>query len=165
MRAIRALPVMLKPVLLILHQEHSSPGRVGQVLASLGYPLDVRRPRFGDPLPETMDEHAGAVIFGGPQSANDADDFIKRETDWSGVPLRDDKPYLMPRSAIIRSGRPPPGARSAPTGPIASTSGTARASTCRTAPSCWPKATLSRCRRSATAPVMRCSSTRKSRTR
>lgn len=85
---------MLKPVLIILHQEHSSPGRVGQMLAKLGHPLDVRRPRFGDPLPETMLEHAGAVIFGGPQSANDADDFIKREIDWVGVPLRDNKPYL-----------------------------------------------------------------------
>ena len=85
---------MLKPVLLVLHQEHSSPGRVGQVLAKLGYPLDIRRPRFGDPLPETMDEHAGAAIFGGPQSANDKDDFIKREIDWVGVPLRDRKPFL-----------------------------------------------------------------------
>ena len=85
---------MLKPVLLILHQEHSSPGRVGQVLTKLGYPLDIRRPRFGDPLPETMDQHAAAVIFGGPQSANDTDDFIKLETDWIGVPLRDKKPFL-----------------------------------------------------------------------
>ena len=85
---------MPQPVLLILHQEHSSPGRVGQVLAKLRYPLDIRRPRFGDPLPESMDGHAGAVIFGGPQSANDTDEFIKRETDWIGVPLRDDKPYL-----------------------------------------------------------------------
>ena len=85
---------MLKPVLLVLHQEHSSPGRVGQVLTKLGHPLDVRRPRFGDPLPETMDNHAAAVIFGGPNSANDADDFIKRETDWIGVPLREGKPFL-----------------------------------------------------------------------
>jgi len=85
---------MQKPVLIILHQEHSSPGRVGQMLAKLGYPLDVRRPRFDDPLPETMDEHAGAVIFGGPQSANDNEDFVKREIDWIGVPLRDRKPYL-----------------------------------------------------------------------
>ena len=28
--------------------------------------LDVRRPRFGEALPPTMAEHAGAVIFGGP---------------------------------------------------------------------------------------------------
>jgi len=85
---------MLKPVLLILHQEHSSPGRVGQVLSKLGYPLDIRRPRFGDPLPPTMEGHAGAVIFGGPQSANDNDDFLKLETDFIGVPLRENKPYL-----------------------------------------------------------------------
>ena len=83
-----------QPVLLILHQEHSSPGRVGQTLAKLGYPLDIRRPRFGDPLPETMDDHAGAVIFGGPQSANDNEEFVQREIDWIGVPLRDKKPYL-----------------------------------------------------------------------
>jgi GMP synthase (glutamine-hydrolysing) len=85
---------MPKPVLIVLHQEHSSPGRVGQMLAKLGHLLDIRRPRFGDALPETMEEHDGAVIFGGPQSANDPDDFIKREIDWIGVPLRDNKPYL-----------------------------------------------------------------------
>ncbi len=85
---------MLKPVLIIVHQEHSSPGRVGQGLAKLGFPLDIRRPRFGDPLPETMEAHAGAAIFGGPQSANDTDDFLKAETDWIGVPLREKKPFL-----------------------------------------------------------------------
>ncbi len=85
---------MLKPVLIILHQEHSSPGRVGQVLGQLGYSLDIRRPRFGDPLPDNMNDHAGGVIFGGPQSANDSDDFVKAETDWIGVPLRDKKPFL-----------------------------------------------------------------------
>ena len=51
-------------------------------------------PRFGDPLPNTLAEHAGAVIFGGPQSANDPDDFIKAEIDFIGVPLREGKPYL-----------------------------------------------------------------------
>ncbi len=85
---------MLKPVLLILHQEHSSPGRVGQMLTKLGYPLDIRRPRFGDPLPESMNGHTAAVIFGGPNSANDPDDFIKRETDWIAVPLGEGKPFL-----------------------------------------------------------------------
>ena len=85
---------MPQPVLIILHQEHSSPGRVGQMLEKLGYRLDIRRPRFDDPLPKTMDGHAGAVIFGGPQSANDNEDFVKREIDWIGVPLRDRKPFL-----------------------------------------------------------------------
>ena len=85
---------MSKPVLIIVHQEHSSPGRVGQVLSRLGFPLDIRRPRFGDPLPQTMDEHAGAAIFGGPQSANDSDEFLKVETDWIAVPLKANKPFL-----------------------------------------------------------------------
>jgi GMP synthase (glutamine-hydrolysing) len=85
---------MQQPILIVLHQEHSTPGRVGNALRQLGYKLDVRRPRFGDPLPETMAEHAGAIIFGGPMSANDQDDFIRRETEWIGVPLKENKPYL-----------------------------------------------------------------------
>jgi GMP synthase (glutamine-hydrolysing) len=60
----------------------------------MGYPLDIRRPPLGDALPETMDDHAAAVIFGGPQSANDSHEFIKRETDWIGTVLKADKPFL-----------------------------------------------------------------------
>ncbi|MGB8399136.1 glutamine amidotransferase [Bradyrhizobium sp.] len=84
----------LLPVLIVLHQEASTPGRVGNVLRVLGHPLDIRRPRFGDPLPETLDQHAGAVIFGGPMSANDPDDYVRREIDWIEVPLREQRPYL-----------------------------------------------------------------------
>ena len=85
---------MPEPILIVLHQEHSTPGRVGQALKQLGYRLDVRRPRFGDPLPATLCGHAAAVIFGGPMSANDEDEFIRREIDWITVPLRDGKPFL-----------------------------------------------------------------------
>ena len=81
-------------ILVVLHQEHSTPGRVGQRLGDRGYALDVRRPRFGDPLPATLSEHAGAVIFGGPMSVNDADDFLKAETEWIGVALREGAPFL-----------------------------------------------------------------------
>jgi GMP synthase (glutamine-hydrolysing) len=85
---------MSLPVLIVLHQENSTPGRVGQYLRKRGIPLDIRRPALGDELPATMAQHAGAVIFGGPQSANDDIDFIKREIDWIGVPLKENKPYL-----------------------------------------------------------------------
>ncbi len=85
---------MTAKILIVLHQEQSTPGRVGYALRQRGYELDIRRPRFGDPLPATMADHAAAVIFGGPQSANDPDDFIKAEIDWIGVPLRENKPYL-----------------------------------------------------------------------
>jgi GMP synthase (glutamine-hydrolysing) len=84
----------LLPVLIVLHQESSTPGRVGNALRSLGHVLDIRRPRFGDALPETLDAHAGAVIFGGPMSANDADEFVRREIDWISVPLREQRPFL-----------------------------------------------------------------------
>ncbi len=83
-----------KPVLIILHQEHSTPGRIGRLLRGQGLALDIRRPRFGDPLPETMADHAGAIVFGGPMSANDPDDYIRTETDWIGVPLRENAPFL-----------------------------------------------------------------------
>jgi len=83
-----------RPVLVVLHQENSTPGRVGNVLRALGHRLDVRRPRFGDQLPETLDEHAGAVIFGGPMSANDSDRYIAEEIDWIEIPLREQRPFL-----------------------------------------------------------------------
>ena len=82
------------PVLVILHQEHSTPGYVGRSLLAKGHTLDVRRPRFGDPLPETLTDHAGAVIFGGPMSANDADDFVRREIELIGLALREQRPML-----------------------------------------------------------------------
>jgi GMP synthase (glutamine-hydrolysing) len=81
-------------ILTVLHQELSSAGRVGQVLVESGFDLDIRRPPLGDRLPDTLDEHAGAVVFGGPMSANDTDDFVRRETEWLSVPLMEDRPFL-----------------------------------------------------------------------
>jgi GMP synthase (glutamine-hydrolysing) len=83
-----------QPVLIVLHQEMSTPGRVGHHLQARGFRLDIRRPALGDPLPETLADHAAIVVFGGPMSANDETDFIKRETDWLSVPLREKKPFL-----------------------------------------------------------------------
>jgi GMP synthase (glutamine-hydrolysing) len=83
-----------RKVAVILHQEHSTPGRLGRLLKLQGFELDIRRPRFGDPLPQTLAEHAGAIIFGGPMSANDEEDWLRREIDWIEVPLREEKPFL-----------------------------------------------------------------------
>lgn len=93
-RALMARRDALRPVLIVLHQETSTPGRVGNALRAMGYPLDVRRPRFGDSLPATLAGHAGVVVFGGPMSANDPDDYIRREIDWIAVPLRERRPFL-----------------------------------------------------------------------
>jgi len=81
-------------VLIILHQENSTPGRVGHALVGRGFALDIRRPRFGDALPRSMEGHAGAVVFGGPMSANDHEAYVRREIDWLEVPLREGAPFL-----------------------------------------------------------------------
>src|SRR5258708_5060171 len=85
---------MRPPILIVLHGELSTPGRVAIQLRNRDIPLDVRRPRFGDDLPETLEQHTGAVIFGGPQSANDDDEIVKREIEWIGVVLKEKKPFL-----------------------------------------------------------------------
>jgi GMP synthase (glutamine-hydrolysing) len=82
------------PVLVVLHQAHSTPGRVGQEIRRLGHALDVRRPRSGEPLPATLAHHAGAIIFGGPGSANDADEAMQAEVDWIETVLSERKPFL-----------------------------------------------------------------------
>jgi len=89
-----ASPEPSRRVLIVLHQEQSTPGRIGRLLRERGIALDIRRPRFGDPLPATLSDHLGAIVFGGPMSANDDDDYVRREIDWIGVPLAEDKPFL-----------------------------------------------------------------------
>ena len=81
-------------ILVVLHQELSSAGRVGHELLASGFDLDIRRPPLGDELPETLEHHAGAVVFGGPMSANDQDEFVRRETEWLKVPLKENRPLL-----------------------------------------------------------------------
>ncbi len=81
-------------VLIILHQKHSSPGRLGCLLRAQGCELDCRRPPFGDPLPKTLKDYAGVIVFGGPMSVNDEDGWLRREIDWIGVPLKEDTPFL-----------------------------------------------------------------------
>jgi GMP synthase (glutamine-hydrolysing) len=94
----RASPVLrpdaLKPVLVIVHQDTSNPGHVGQWFSRAGHRLDIRRPYAGQDLPDTLEDHCGAVIFGGPQSANDRFAYIRQEIDWIGVALKEQKPFF-----------------------------------------------------------------------
>lgn len=84
-----------KPILAVLHQAHSTPGKVGERLAARGHDIEECRPMLGEPLPADLDRYAGLVVFGGPQSAND-DHLagIRAELEWldrhaipSGRPL------------------------------------------------------------------------------
>ena len=81
-------------VLIVLHQEHSTPGRVGRALSALGARLDIRRPCLDEPLPKSLADHDGVVVFGGPMGANDDFAWLRREIDWLETPLKEDKPLL-----------------------------------------------------------------------
>ena len=86
----------MRQILIVVHQETSNPGLVGEKLRSRGYHLDIRCPALGDALPKTMAQHRAAIIFGGPMSANDDDTlpFIRAELDWIPIALAAGKPYL-----------------------------------------------------------------------
>lgn len=87
-------PHETRPVLVVLHQETSTPGRVGQVLEAAGVRLDIRRPVLGEKLPGTLEGHRGAIVFGGPPSANDPDAHLRHEIDWMEIPLKENRPFL-----------------------------------------------------------------------
>ena len=86
--------VPAKKILVVLHQAHSTTGRVGSLLRALGFALDARYPALGDVLPDTLSAHVGVVVFGGPMCANDSDEWLRSEIDWLDVPLREGKPFL-----------------------------------------------------------------------
>ncbi|MEO1148662.1 MAG: glutamine amidotransferase [Cyanobacteria bacterium J06638_22] len=83
-------------ILVVVHQKTSTPGLVGTVLRRAGFRLDIRCPAIGQPLPASLANYAGAVVFGGPMSANDDSTmpFIRAELDWIAIALESGKPYL-----------------------------------------------------------------------
>jgi GMP synthase (glutamine-hydrolysing) len=87
---------MAKRILIVVHQEHSNPGRVGELLQQRGYSFDRRCPNLFDPLPDDLSGYAAAIVFGGPQSANDDDrPAIRLELRWlERVALASEVPLL-----------------------------------------------------------------------
>ena len=85
-----------KKVAIVVHQEHSRPGRVGVLLEKRGYELHRLCPNLGCQLPEDLSDYAGVVIFGGPMSANDCGTLagIKCELDWIPRVVEAGVPYL-----------------------------------------------------------------------
>ncbi len=82
------------PVLLLLHQKKSCAGAVGDWLVDHGYTLDIKRPTLGEKLPQTLEKHAGLIVFGGPMSANDETPEIKNEINWLTLALEQKVPYF-----------------------------------------------------------------------
>ena len=83
-------------IIAVFHSRASDPGKVGKRLAARGFELDGRRPCHGDPLPGDLSGYAAAIVFGGPQSANDDHDpGIRAELEWlEDVAFASGKPVL-----------------------------------------------------------------------
>ena len=86
----------MRKILLVVHQATSEPGLIGQVLQDLQYELEICCPAVAQPLPTNMEDYDGAIVFGGPMSANDDTTlpFIRDELDWIPTVLDSRKPYL-----------------------------------------------------------------------
>ena len=89
----------MKSALVVVHQDTSNPGRVGQILSQRGYHLDQRCPAIGQPLPQTPDAIAAydaIVVFGGPMSVNDDGTlpFIRQELELIEQVIKLKRPFL-----------------------------------------------------------------------
>ena len=83
-------------LLLVMQAQDASAGRCRRKLRERGLQLDYCYPLAGDPLPAGMDGYAGAVVFGGPMSANDDGKLpgIRAQLDWIPRALASGKPFL-----------------------------------------------------------------------
>lgn len=86
---------MSDTVLLIAHSEGRD-GRVAPLLERQGYRVAWCCPFKGEPLPTRFEDYAGAVVFGGPQSVNDASGtpYLQQEIDWVGRFVAAGHPFL-----------------------------------------------------------------------
>jgi GMP synthase (glutamine-hydrolysing) len=88
-------PARQPTVALVVHGEHSDPGRIATHFAARGWALKRCCAKLGDCLPEPAAIDA-AVVFGGPMSANDDGTlpFIAAELRWIDRVLAAGTPYF-----------------------------------------------------------------------
>lgn len=84
----------MKKALLVLHQKKSVAGDIEIKLKNRGYKLEFCRPPIGEELPSNLSTYSLVVIFGGPMSANDTDDFIIKEINFMKLIIKSNVPYL-----------------------------------------------------------------------
>lgn len=85
-----------KTVVLIDHPVGKRDDRASRALLARGYRLQWVCAGEGDPLPDPTSEHAAAIVYGGPESANDDTDkpYIGAELTWIEAWLETEKPFL-----------------------------------------------------------------------
>lgn len=86
---------MTGTILLVVHSEWREQ-RIHPHLVDLGFKLEWCCPAEGGRLPENFGAYAGAIMFGGVQSANDAPavEYMQHELDWVGRFVRSGGRYL-----------------------------------------------------------------------
>ena len=84
----------MKKALLILHQKRSVAGDIQIKLNKRGFVLDFCRPPLGQKLPENINSYSLIVIFGGPMSANDTEEYIIKEIQFIRLIIESNVPFL-----------------------------------------------------------------------
>lgn len=84
----------MKKALFVLHQKTSEAGDIGKKLIKRGFIFDYVRPPLGEELPKSVKQYNLIVVFGGPMSVNDEEDFLKKEISWIGEILNTNVPFL-----------------------------------------------------------------------
>ena len=84
----------MKKVLYVFHQKTSVAGDVGKKFENRGFYADIIRPPLGDILPNELSSYSAIVIFGGPMSVNDDDQFIRDEIKWMKKVIDSKIPFL-----------------------------------------------------------------------
>ena len=84
----------MKTALFILHQKTSEAGNIGYKLKKRGFDFEIVRPSLGEDLPKNINKYQAIIIFGGPMSVNDNENYIKQEITWIGEVLKTDVPFL-----------------------------------------------------------------------
>ena len=77
-----------------MHQKKSVSGDIAIKLLNRGYKLDFCIPSLGEILPHNIDMYSLIVVFGGPISVNDNDDFITNEIRFMKLIIDSNIPYL-----------------------------------------------------------------------
>jgi GMP synthase (glutamine-hydrolysing) len=80
-------------ILMVAHSEWRE-RRLVPLIRARGFEVEWSCPAKGSELPADIGRFAGAVVFGGVNSANDEVDFIRQEIDWIGRFVDAGKPYL-----------------------------------------------------------------------
>tara|TARA_Y100001970_G_scaffold89899_1_gene113280 strand:+ start:1604 stop:2302 length:699 start_codon:yes stop_codon:yes gene_type:complete len=84
----------MKKVLYVFHQKTSVAGDIGNKFKDRGFSEEIIYPPLGDTLPEDLTNFSAIVIFGGPMSVNDDDQFIKDEIRWMKKIIESKIPFL-----------------------------------------------------------------------